>query len=203
LRTAESSASLETAESGQEAQPIHFFAAFVDPFGNSIDFPGIGNVLKMTRDGVSRIRKSDDFLDQLRASSLDFSQSFTWYFEFDIYPLFLIWMPTAGGSNIASFHFNSFSQDDNGVPIEKPPCTLLFCDEERLLDQEATNVISGLWEIDDVSKVLARYHQRPLAFIICVGPGDPLSAAALTFAGARYLFGLNSSDTFSKTQNDA
>jgi hypothetical protein len=76
-RAEASSVSPETAANGREAQTTHFFAAFVDPFGNPIDFPGIGNILKMTRDGVSRIRKADDFLDQLRTSSSDYSQFFT------------------------------------------------------------------------------------------------------------------------------
>jgi hypothetical protein len=115
----------------------------------------------------------------------------------------MIWMPKAEGCNLAQFCFNSVSFDDHGAPIEQPPCTLLFCDDECLPDQGAMNVISGTWEIGDVSEVLARYHQRPLALVISVGPEDPLSAAALTFAGARYLFGLTGPDTIAKAQDDA
>src|SRR5262249_27315129 len=146
-----------------EAQPAYFYAAFVDPTGNPVEFPGIGNILKITSDSLSRIRKADDFVDQLRTCSADYSQSFTFDGEFDVYPILMVWLPSAESADFAQFAFNSFSFDANGAPVEEPPCTLLLFDDECPPDQGVMNMVSGFWHIENFSDVLARYDPRPLA----------------------------------------
>jgi hypothetical protein len=109
-----------------------FHAACVDPWGRPIEFPGIGDTLPMTRESLKHFRKAGDFIDQLRASSADYARSNSFVCEFDVYPILMLWHPDKEGFHLAQFNFYSLSCDDHGVPVEKPPCTLLLCDGDGL-----------------------------------------------------------------------
>lgn len=164
----------------------HFYATFFDPDGNPIDTPEICSVLKITIEEIHLIRESQDFIEQLRGIDMDYSARFIIDCEFDAYPILIFWEPSSNGYNCANFLSNGTGP--NGLPVEAPPCTLLLCDDNRFPDEHISNIFSGLWDIENIEEVLARYRERPLALLVsAVPPGDPLSAAALTFAGVHYL----------------
>lgn len=167
-----------------------FWAAFVDADGSAIEVPNVGDRMPVTLDAIERINEAPEFLESIIGLHADFSKNFMFDGVFDIYPLIMHWLPKNGESALAIFQ--AFSLGASGMPVERAPCILWLATSDPSADEGSVNVIEGMFEIDDFSEVVARYPERPLALMVTALPpgSEPLSAAALTFAGAYFLRGI-------------
>lgn len=167
-----------------------FFAAFVDPLGSPIALPDIGDCWPMTIEDVQRVKQAPDFIEQLSAGDHDYSRSLMIDGEFDILPLIIHWMPEDETSGLAVFQ--SFAMGGSGSPHDTAPCMAWLTATSEPAGDGPANIFEGMWEIESFAEVLGRYRERPLALIVTASPpgSEPLSAAALSFAGAYHLLGL-------------
>lgn len=165
----------------------HLNVVFLSPFGESIKIPDVGGALKLTAEHIFLIKESEDFIEQLKAMELDFSKQLFNEIDYDIYPILMMWEPNKTGSGYLIL--TSLSSDSNGLPVDQPPCGLWLADNlEDELTEEAINVFEGVWAIDNFHEIVNKYPARPLALIVTAEPiGGPLTAAALSFAGAYVL----------------
>lgn len=166
-----------------------FYAGFIAPDGSAIRAPGLGDVMPMSMQAINLIKEGPDFLDQIRGLRVDYSKSFMFNGEFDVHPLIMNWFPEEDGTVLVQFC--SFSTTPSGMPMQSAPCTMWLTNNLALPPIGVSNVFEGFWDIKCFPDIVNRYSKRPLALIATAkDPGDPLSAAALTFAGAHFLLGL-------------